>query len=53
MVNGHGVRLVPLTEASIHGHQGRRASQYSGTEVTIDGEPLLILPESDVLAVLD
>jgi chaperonin GroES len=27
--------------------------KYSGTEVTIDGEPLLILRESDVLAVLD
>lgn len=26
--------------------------QYSGTEVTIDGERLLILRESDVLAVL-
>jgi chaperonin GroES len=27
--------------------------RYSGTEVTIDGEQLLILRESDVLAVLD
>ena len=27
--------------------------KYSGTEVTIDGEALLILRESDVLAVLD
>ena len=26
--------------------------KYSGTEVTIDGEPLLILRESDVLAVI-
>ena len=26
--------------------------KYSGTEVTIDGEALLILRESDVLAVL-
>jgi chaperonin GroES len=26
--------------------------KYSGTEVVIDGEPLLILRESDVLAVL-
>ena len=26
--------------------------KYSGTEVTIDGEPLLILRESDVFAVL-
>jgi chaperonin GroES len=26
--------------------------KYSGTEVTIDGEPLLILRESDVLAVV-
>ena len=26
--------------------------KYSGTEVTIDGEPYLILRESDVLAVL-
>jgi len=26
--------------------------KYSGTEVTIDGEQLLILRESDVLAVL-
>jgi chaperonin GroES len=26
--------------------------KYSGTEVTIDGEPLLILRESDVLATL-
>jgi chaperonin GroES len=26
--------------------------KYSGTEVTIDNEPLLILRESDVLAVL-
>ena len=26
--------------------------KYSGTEVTIDGEPLLILRESDVLALL-
>ena len=27
--------------------------KYSGTEVMIDGEPLLILRESDVFAVLD
>jgi chaperonin GroES len=27
--------------------------KYSGTEVTIDGEPLLILRESDVLAVIN
>jgi chaperonin GroES len=27
--------------------------KYSGTEVTIDGEQLLILRESDVLAVID
>ena len=27
--------------------------KYSGTEVTIDGEQLLILRESDVLAVVD
>jgi chaperonin GroES len=26
--------------------------KYSGTEVTVDGEQLLILRESDVLAVL-
>ena len=26
--------------------------KYSGTEVTVDGEALLILRESDVLAVL-
>jgi chaperonin GroES len=26
--------------------------KYSGTEVTIDGEPLLILRESDVLAIV-
>jgi chaperonin GroES len=26
--------------------------KYSGTEVMIDGEPLLILRETDVLAVL-
>ena len=26
--------------------------KYSGTEVTIDGEPLLIVRESDVLAVI-
>ena len=26
--------------------------KYSGTEVVIDGEPLLILRESDVLATL-
>jgi chaperonin GroES len=26
--------------------------KYSGTEVTLDGEPVLILRESDVLAVL-
>jgi chaperonin GroES len=27
--------------------------KYSGTEVTIDGEQLLILRESDVLAVIN
>jgi chaperonin GroES len=27
--------------------------KYSGSEVDVDGEPLLILRESDVLAVLD
>jgi chaperonin GroES len=27
--------------------------KYSGTEVTVDGEQLLILRESDVLAVLN
>jgi chaperonin GroES len=27
--------------------------KYSGTEVTIDGEPLLILRESDVLAIIN
>jgi chaperonin GroES len=27
--------------------------KYSGTEVTIDGDPLLILRESDVLAVIN
>jgi chaperonin GroES len=27
--------------------------KYSGTEVTIEGEPMLILRESDVLAVLN
>lgn len=26
--------------------------KYSGTEVTIDGEPLLILRESDILAIV-
>jgi chaperonin GroES len=42
-------QLVPMTvkvgDRVLYG-------KYSGTEVTIDGEPLLILRESDVLAVV-
>ncbi len=42
-------KLVPMTVK-----QGDRVlyGKYSGTEVTIDSEQLLILRESDVLAVL-
>ena len=42
-------KLVPMTLKT-----GDRVlyGKYSGTEVTIDGEQLLILRESDVLAVL-
>ena len=28
-------------------------SRYGGTEITVDGEPLLVLREADILAVID
>ena len=42
-------KLVPMTVK-----QGDKVlyGKYSGTEVTIDGEQLLILRESDVLAII-
>jgi chaperonin GroES len=47
-VSDQGERLVPDVKAGDKVLYGK----YSGTEVTVDGEQLLILRESDVLAVL-
>ena len=47
-VSDQGERLVPDLKAGDKVLYGK----YSGTEVTVDGEQLLILRESDVLAVL-
>ena len=47
-VSDQGERLAPDVKAGDKVLYGK----YSGTEVTVDGESLLILRESDVLAVL-
>src|SRR5262245_27576110 len=47
-VSDQGERLVPDLKAGDKVLYGK----YSGTEVTVDGQQLLILRESDVLAVL-
>ena len=47
-ISDQGERLVPDVKAGDKVLYGK----YSGTEVTVDGETLLILRESDVLAVL-
>src|SRR4026208_2491677 len=47
-VSDQGERLVPDVKAGDKVLYGK----YSGTEVTVDGEQLLILRESDVLAVI-
>jgi chaperonin GroES len=47
-VSDQGERLAPDVKAGDKVLYGK----YSGTEVTVDGEQLLILRESDVLAVL-
>lgn len=47
-VSDQGERLVPDVKAGDKVLYGK----YSGTEVNVDGEQLLILRESDVLAVL-
>lgn len=47
-VSDQGERLAPDLKAGDKVLYGK----YSGTEVTVDGEQLLILRESDVLAVL-
>ena len=47
-VSDQGERLVPDVKAGDKVLYGK----YSGTEVTVDGEQLLILRESDVLAVV-
>ncbi len=43
-----GVRIEPDVEVG----QTVLYGKYSGTEVTVDGEELLILRESDILAVI-
>jgi chaperonin GroES len=47
-LSDQGERLVPDIKAGDKVLYGK----YSGTEVTVDGESLLILREADVLAVL-
>ncbi|MEM9186013.1 MAG: co-chaperone GroES [Planctomycetota bacterium] len=51
---GDGMLLPDGTRAPHEVAEGDRVvfSSYSGTEVTIDGEELLIMTESDVLAIL-
>ncbi len=51
---GDGKLLPDGTRAPHEVAEGDRVvfSSYSGTEVTIDGEELLIMTESDVLAIL-
>ena len=47
-VSDDGTRIEPEVKVGDKVLYGK----YSGTEVTIDGEPYLILRESDVLAVI-
>ncbi|MCC7083519.1 MAG: co-chaperone GroES [Pirellulales bacterium] len=52
---GDGKLLNDGTRAASQVREGDRVlfSSWSGTEVEFDGEKLLILPEHDILAVLD
>jgi chaperonin GroES len=46
----NGGEIVPL---DVHAGDEVLLGKYSGTEVVLDGEELLVLRESDVLAVLE
>ncbi len=48
-LNDEGKRIDPEVEVGNKVLYGK----YSGTEVTVDGDELLILRESDILAIVD
>jgi chaperonin GroES len=52
---GDGRLLKDGTRATSQVREGDRVlfSAWSGTEVEVDGDKLLIMPEQDILAVLD
>lgn len=51
---GDGVRLSDGSRIAFQVHEGDRVlfSSYAGTEVNIDSKDLLVLSESDILAIV-
>jgi chaperonin GroES len=52
---GDGQRLADGSRQSLQVHEGDRVLfvSYAGTEIEVDGESLLIMPESQILAVIE
>jgi len=52
---GDGRQLADGTRQSLQVHEGDRVLfvSYAGTEIEVDGESLLIMPESQILAVIE
>lgn len=52
---GDGILLPDGTRKSLEVHEGDRVLfvSYAGTDIEVDGESLLIMPESQILAVIE